>query len=1688
MKTFQTYKIICITCLLVFGGLRTKVYSQSATLNNSAKSPIQERKFVAHPFENKVFIEEQGQFKKDLQRKKINLSGTILYAVNNPEFNAYFTTTGITFLFTKTEKKDPEKEKKERGEKEEEDDEVDLTEREVVSMQWVNANPLMQITAREKANNYYTYGRYADNSQYDHVDAYKKLYFTNIYDGVDAEFILPETGGIKYQFIVRAGYSIPTISYRIKGAKNIYLDNKGDLHVEAALDTLIDKAPKAFLKNAEIPFHYNLSGNLIELIPDQNLNLLQEDLIIDPWLINPGLPVTNNGYDVQEDSLGNVYVFGGTPSNHQVQKYTPTGVLQWTSTTTSYSYYGDFAVANSGSVYLCDGCCGSGVAKLNSSGAVTFTTAVSGELWRLDFNKSKTILSVGGYFNSNINLGKIDTATGAVSNELGYSVETRSIATDCNGDIYSLHVTFGYAGDPGTNVLRKTNADFSPGGSVLSGFSLYESGPLYVPTDFGGINGITVNGPNIYIYDGAELRRFNKSTLTFVNSVTVPNGAFFSCSGLAFDFCGNIYAGTMSTIEKYDASLNHISSIPVNHNVYDVILAHNGDILASGKDFVANIGPTCSSPPPLAVSDTSTNASCSLPGTATLSATGGSLPYAYIWQPGSQTTAAITGLTAGTYSYTVNDAFCQSHSDSIVILQSPALMDTCILIKKPSCNGFSNGSAFVSVSGGSPPFTYSWNTSPVQLNDTASGLSAGSYTATVTDASGCVKAAAITIGQPLVLSATTSSTITSCFAGSDGTATALPAGGTTPYTYSWNSTPGQTAATANNLAAGTYTCTVTDSNSCTTTAIATVTEPPVVYIDPVITDTICAGQNAILSAVAHGGNSGGYSYTWNSPVSVGPNNTVSPVITATYSVIATDSKSCLSAQQTVTVKVNPLPTASVSGTIAVCKNANAPTVTFTGAVGTPPFTFTYKINSGSNQTVNTISGNSVTVSAPTGIAGTYTYSLVSVTDASSTTCTQTQSGSAVITIHDNPIAIFSNTSKCNGNNTQFTDNSTTASGTINAWVWNFGDGSALNINQNPPHLYANAGSYTASLIVNSSVGCADTVSKSVQVFYNPIAGFTHNDVCFKDSMLFSNTSSVHSSAAIASYLWVFGDGSPTSNLQNPVHFYSTPGPFNVTLLTTTTDGCSDVINNSVNVFDPPSSAFVFNNTCLFAPAAFTNTSLNPTMGTIASWSWNFGDGTPLNTTVNNPNHLYSIPGNYQVTLITHSTNLGCADTLKDSITVFPMPIADFGFADVCFSEIMNFYDSSEVASGNISGWSWNFGDGSLLVTSQDPTHTYANPGSYNVTLISATNNGCKDTITKSVVIHPLPIASYTTANVCLGSTSAFNNQSTISTNPTNDVIQSWIWNFGDGSPVITITNSTHLYTAIGAYSAKLLVISNFGCKDSISKPYFVNPNPSPDFTADDTVGCEPLCVNFQNLSTIATGTNTGHSWNFGNGSSTNQNPNHCYNNDSIYTTITFNIILQVTSDSGCTTTLTKNNYITVHPNPEAGFSVQPATVSILNPIISIIDLSAGANFWTWNYGDLDTSSFSSPLPHTYADTGTYTITQIVSTLNNCIDTSYQTVTIEPEFLFYIPSAFTPNNDGKNDVFTGKGVFIVTFEMMIFDRWGNLVFFSDDINKPWDGTVNYGSEIAQQDVYVYTIKITDIKRKKHSYNGIITLVR
>jgi gliding motility-associated-like protein len=184
--------------------------------------------------------------------------------------------------------------------------------------------------------------------------------------------------------------------------------------------------------------------------------------------------------------------------------------------------------------------------------------------------------------------------------------------------------------------------------------------------------------------------------------------------------------------------------------------------------------------------------------------------------------------------------------------------------------------------------------------------------------------------------------------------------------------------------------------------------------------------------------------------------------------------------------------------------------------------------------------------------------------------------------------------------------------------------------------------------------------------------------------------------------------------------------------------------------------------------------------------------------------------------------------------------------------------------------------------------------------------------------------------------------------------------------------------------------------------------------------------------------------------------------------------------------------ITVFSHPNAAFTVSPQPATILNPTIQFTDVSTdpyGLIYWSWNFGDLTDSTSIIPNPsHTYQDTGSYCARLAVMDSHGCTDTATNCLVIDPIFNFYIPSAFSPNGDGKNPTFQPKGQYIKSFEMYIFDRWGMLLCHTTDLSHGWDGTIKGGSTIAQEDTYVYKILVTDSRNKQHSFVGNVTLLK
>ncbi len=341
-------------------------------------------------------------------------------------------------------------------------------------------------------------------------------------------------------------------------------------------------------------------------------------------------------------------------------------------------------------------------------------------------------------------------------------------------------------------------------------------------------------------------------------------------------------------------------------------------------------------------------------GEITVIPSGGTIPFTYQWDdPLNQTTANADSLCAGTYTVEVTDA--NGCIDTVAgTVNNPVGLTAVVTGTDVSCNGVCDGSAFVTVSGGTPPFTYLWDDPSASTTDTVTGLCAGSYTVTVTDINGCDFIAPVTISEPDPIVITFSGIVNlQCDGDCIGEATADVTGGTGPYTYQWNDALLQNTQSADSLCASVYTVTVTDANGCTESASVTITGPNGLTSSIVSqTNVSCNGTCDGTAVAAGSGGTAPYTYQWSDPANTA-NDTVVGLCAGTYNVTVTDANGCVSVSSVVITQPNPLSATATADDIDCFGNCDGATTAFPVG-GTPPYS--YQWDDPNNQTTFTATG------------------------------------------------------------------------------------------------------------------------------------------------------------------------------------------------------------------------------------------------------------------------------------------------------------------------------------------------------------------------------------------------------------------------------------------------------------------------------------------------------------------------------------------------------------------------------------------------------------------------------------------------------------------------------------------------------------------------------------------------------------
>lgn len=672
-----------------------------------------------------------------------------------------------------------------------------------------------------------------------------------------------------------------------------------------------------------------------------------------------------------------------------------------------------------------------------------------------------------------------------------------------------------------------------------------------------------------------------------------------------------------------------------------------------------------------------------------------------------------------------------------------------------------------------------------------------------------------------------------------------------------------------------------------------------------------------------------------------------------------------------------------------------------------------------------------------------------------------------IEVYTNPTALFEADTVCYLDVTNFTDLSSDAVPIV-SWHYDFGDNINQSISQNPTYIYQAAGTYPVTLTIENIHGCDSSFTLDVIVNNIPDAEFTYDTVCWGSPTNFQDLST----GTVNSYYWDFGDGNTSTSGPNVIHTYPQPGSYLVSMEVDGGVGCTDVMYHAVQVLDVLTPQIgAPNEACVFELVQFQDLS-SVNNGVITSWQWDFGDGGTSN--LQNPTHSYSQPGNYVVTLDVQ-TNSGCTNSGTFIIQINDQPIADFDFTIPCEGQPTVFSDLSSDPNGLITGWFWNFGDGSAPSSDPNPTHLYGNAGTYNVTLTVFSSTGCSNFITQPVEIYPAPTASFNYGLECGGEPIDM-----VSTSVGNIQDYEWIY---DGNTIGTSQTATHTFpTDTDTHPVTLVVTTDLGCIDSVTQNVVTRSVVFFDYGPLQTSGCPVMEVNFfENSTTSSSSTIINWLWDMGDGTySFAQNPTHFYEDEG-----TYNISLQVTTSDDCVYYDTLAYSVIVYPQPTAGFTYAPDSINIMFAEVEFTNTSLGAQDVEWNFGDFDYSNDWDPV-HVYADTGFYTVTQYVYNEFGCSDTAYQILRVEGNFWIYAPNTFTPDGNEHNQLFKVETYGIETYALDIYDRWGNLIYTVTKSDLGWDGT--YKGINCQDGVYIWKLRAIDYDEIPHQMTGHVTLLR
>ncbi len=646
---------------------------------------------------------------------------------------------------------------------------------------------------------------------------------------------------------------------------------------------------------------------------------------------------------------------------------------------------------------------------------------------------------------------------------------------------------------------------------------------------------------------------------------------------------------------------------------------------------------------------------------------------------------------------------------------------------------------------------------------------------------------------------------------------------------------------------------------------------------------------------------------------------------------------------------------------------------------------------------------------------------------------------ANIEVYPKPSPNFSinETTQCQFDNIfEFADLTNVSKGTVVKWEWDFGDGNQ-GLGAALSHRYVQHDTFKVSLFVETNFGCQDTVSKHVVVLPKPQAFIQVNDTnqCVNPNLFVFSSQSNPVQGEIVNYEWTIASEAVNSFqlIDTFSYFFATHGVYAVDLFVENSLGCKDSVQLAVEVYPKPNALFEVNDSgqCINNQQfVFNNLSSIPYGG--LNFDWFMGDSAAY-FNLETPLHSYANHDTFDVVLIATSLE-GCKDTALKQLVVYPKPFPDFEanqYAQCVNINNFEFENNAQIDFGTMA-YEWEVGNGLDSFDSKEISYRFLVSGAYNILLRAISDNGCVDTISKFVVVHPKPLAQIT---IPTDTSQCLYTNSFLYVNSSQDTLgvaaKNWILHSGE--QLKNVDSVFVKYNEIGFKTVELQVLSDLGCSDTTQRPVFVKPMPDPGFEKLKDYYCN-------NEEPIDFAVNTPGGTFYGKNIVNNQYlPQRLWRD-----TVEYKVVVEGCLDSS-------RQFTQVFPAPEVDLGPDTFLCKL-----EVIDVDV--TFWNSNYlwhdlGRNPVRMFNSP--------GTYHVK-----VSNLCGEAFDTFTLtygQFNCRMFLPTAFSPNNDGLNDVYKPLAYDVDEYVMRIYTRWGEMIYEGTQTDPGWDGT--YRGTICPQGVFV-----------------------